>query len=290
MLSSGPSTILTRVSLQKKQNFIIFDLMEKIRVLALQYDTFWEQKEKNHEKVRVMIESAPKADLIVLPEMFNTGFTMAPEKWAEKATGPTLEWVRHLARDRQAAVCASWPVEVNNNYYNRLYFVFPEGGYIEYDKRHLFSYGKEDQHYSPGHEQASVHYRGWNINLYTCYDLRFPVWMRNTQDADLYLIPANWPDTRINQWSCLLRARAIENQVYVVGVNRVGQQAGGLQYNGASAIIDYSGQVVTERFDDEAALYCEIEKEGLNNFRSHFPFLQDRDDFQLRETKKRRTP
>jgi len=247
----------------------------------LQYDTFWEQKEKNHEKVSSLIGSAPAADLIVLPEMFDTGFTMAPEKWAEKHQGPTLEWVQKIARVHQSAVCATWPVEVNNTYYNRLYFVFPEGNYVYYDKRHLFSYGKEDLHYSPGQSLASVNYRGWNINLYTCYDLRFPVWMRNTQRADLYLIPANWPDTRINQWSCLLRARAIENQVYVVGVNRVGKQVGGLQYNGASAIIDYSGKVMKEHFDEEAALYAVIEKGELDTFRSNFPFLQDRDDFEM---------
>jgi len=253
--------------------------METLRIIALQYDMAWENKAKNKDTVERMLASAPPADLILLPEMFDTGFTMNPKKVAEPPEGKTLNWAKGLAEKYEAIVFGSWPVQAEKKFFNRMYAVWPSGAYAVYDKRHLFSYGGEDKVYDPGEARQSIEYKGWKILPFVCYDLRFPVWMRNTEAGDLYLLPANWPDTRISHWSALLRARAIENQVYLAGVNRIGTQPGGLRYNGGSAIIDYSGKTLSESFDKEQVLYAELSKTKLNDFRDNFPFLKDRDAF-----------
>lgn len=254
--------------------------METLRLIALQYDIIWENKEKNQEIIERLLARAPKADVILLPEMFDTGFTMNPQAVAEPTDGPTLEWMQELAHAQDAMAIASWPVCDQGKYFNRLFAVRPDGTYEYYDKRYLFSYGGEDKVYHPGDKQMIVEYGGWRIQPFICYDLRFPVWMRNTQSADLYLIPANWPDTRISHWSTLLRARAIENQVYVAGVNRIGSAPNGLRYNGGSTVIQYSGQVLQGCFGEEKILYAELSREELVAFRKKFPFLSDRDAFE----------
>lgn len=254
--------------------------MKTLRIIALQYDMAWEDKGQNKQTVERMLASAPRADLILLPEMFNTGFTMKPEKVAESTEGETLAWAKGMAAKYNALIFGSWPVKSEGKFFNRMYGVWPSGAYKVYDKRHLFSYGGEDKVYHPGKDRQMMEYQGWQICPFVCYDLRFPIWMRNTEPGDLYLIPANWPDTRISHWSTLLRARAIENQVYVAGVNRIGTQPGGLHYNGGSAIIDYSGETLCESFDKEEVLYAELSKEKLDSFRQNFPFLNDRDAFE----------
>jgi len=254
--------------------------METLRLLALQYDIAWEDKKANHDTVERLLSKAPEADLLLLPEMFDTGFTMKPEKVAEPTEGPTLEWAKGIARQSNTLVLGTWPVEEKGKYFNRMYGVKPSGEYVMYDKRHLFSYGGEDKVYHPGTTQEVWDYKGWRICPFVCYDLRFPVWMRNTFSADLYLIPANWPDTRITHWSTLLRARAIENQVFVAGVNRIGKAPNGLQYNGGSAILDYAGKPHCAYFDTEELLFAELKKESLTDFREDFPFLRDGDPFE----------
>jgi predicted amidohydrolase len=253
--------------------------METLRLLAVQYDIVWENKEKNKKNVEQWLARAPEADVILLPEMFDTGFTMNPQEVAEDSEGTTLRWIQELAYSCDAIVFATWPVREGGKYFNRLFAVRPDGTYDYYDKRYLFSYGGEDKVYHPGKKQVVIEYRGWRIQPFICYDLRFPVWMRNTQAADLYLIPANWPDTRISHWSTLLRARAIENQVYVAGANRVGEAPNGLRYNGGSAVIQFSGQAMQESFVEEKVLYAELSREELAAFRKKFPFLLDRDPF-----------
>src|SRR6056297_3795167 len=256
--------------------------METLRLLALQYDMVWEDKEKNKKTVERILADAPKADVILLPEMFDTGFTMNPGQVAETAEGKTLDWAKGIAEKYDAIVLGSWPVRAENNFFNRLYGVWPNGDYDFYDKRYLFSYGGEDKVYDRGGRQVIFEYKGWCIQPFICYDLRFPVWLRNTQSADLYLIPANWPDTRISHWSTLLRARAIENQVYLAGVNRIGAAPNGLRYNGGSAVISYTGETMTEIFEEEKVLYAELHRSDLQAFRKKFPFLADRDGFEYK--------
>jgi predicted amidohydrolase len=256
--------------------------METLRLLALQYDMVWENKKANKNTVERMLSEAPQADLILLPEMFDTGFTMNPQKMAEPPEGDTLSWIRDLAKSQDALICGSWPVRSDGGYFNRMHCVYPSGHCEVYDKRHLFSYGGEDKFYRPGRRQTIIEYKGWRIQAFVCYDLRFPVWMRNSERADLYLVPANWPDTRVGHWSNLLRARAIENQVYLAGVNRIGKAPNGLSYNGGSAIIDYAGHHLSEQFDSEEVLYAELKRNELRRFRSNFPFLEDRDPFLLK--------
>ena len=222
-----------------------------------------------------------KPDIIVLPEMFSTGFTMKPEKVAEKEDGPTIAWMMGLARKHDSAICGSFVIEEKGQYLNRFYFLSPEGQIVEYDKRHLFSYGKESDHYKPGLNRVSFMYKGWKIIPFICYDLRFPVWMRNIDEADLYIGVANWPDTRIDAWDTLLRARAIENQAYVVAVNRIGDQPGGLQYNGHSALIGYDGAIQDFNANEEVMIHGILDKEEMYKYRREFNFLADRDAFEL---------
>ena len=167
--------------------------METLRLLALQYDMVWENKKANKNTVERLLLDAPKVDLILLPEMFDTGFTMNPQKMAESPEGETLHWIRDLAKSKDALICGSWPVRSDGGYFNRMHCVYPSGRCEVYDKRHLFSYGREDKFYRPGHTQTIIEYKGWRIQTFVCYDLRFPVWMRNTDLADIYLVPANWP-------------------------------------------------------------------------------------------------
>lgn len=214
-----------------------------MKILMVQADIAWEQPQQNREHIATLVHSAGSADLIVLPEMFTTGFTMNPAAVAEREGEPTLAWMLALARECDAAVAGSVAVEDNDRYYNRLYFACPDGSYDTYDKRHLFSFAGEHRNYSAGTERVIVTWRGFRILLQTCYDLRFPVFARNHNDYDMILYIANWPLARIAAWDILLRARAIENACYVVGVNRVGRDRTA-QYPGHSALIDFKGETM----------------------------------------------
>ena len=252
-----------------------------MRVVILQQDIAWADPAENVRQAEVAIDRRPGADLYVLPEMFTTGFATHPEGVAEKADSETLRWMVRKAAACRAAVAGSLAVEDGGRYYNRLCFVHPDGRVETYDKRHLFTYSGEDRHYTRGTRRVVVTFRGVRILLQVCYDLRFPVWSRNRGDYDVALYVASWPVGRIEAWSALLRARAIENQCYVVGVNRVGRDPVA-EYSGASVVIDPYGRTVATCEDHHvSAAEAVLDLEHLAAFRRKFPVLEDGDAFEL---------
>lgn len=270
------------VRILNEKNYLRHDNKPIMKTLLLQTDIVWESPERNRDHAMEMIYGAEAAELIVLPEMFTTGFTMAPERAAERDGVMTLEWMLALARDRRAAVAGSVAVEEGGRYFNRLYFVKPDGSYATYDKRHLFTFAGEHRAYSPGGGRVVVEHMGVRILLQVCYDLRFPVFARNGGDYDMILYAANWPQSRIGVWETLLRARAIENVSYVAGVNRVGRDPESL-YGGRTAFIDYKGRPMTEASADrEECIYGYVDLDELNEFRAKFPALDDADRFELK--------
>lgn len=254
-----------------------------MKILLLQMDLAWNSPGKNRDRVDELVEASPKSDLIVLPEMFTTGFCTSPKGIAEKAGADTLAWMQKTAREKSAAVAGSVATEKDGKYYNRFYFVKPDGGFSTYDKRHLFSFAGEDKEYTPGSERVIVEYGGVRILLQVCYDLRFPVFARNRGDYDMILYVANWPVPRIEAWNTLVRARAIENVCYVAAVNRVGSDPY-CQYNGGTVLLDYvAKEISSARRGREEAAWGEIDMEALRGFRKKFPALDDADDFNLTE-------
>lgn len=254
-----------------------------LRISLLQTDIKWEDKEYNLSTLeRYISELTGKTDLIVLPEMFSTGFSMNSRLLAEKADGTTIATLQKWSLRYNVALSGSFIAEDKGEYYNRGFFISPSQ-ITFYDKRHLFRMGDEAKHFSAGDKQTVVQYKGFNICLLICYDLRFPVWARNVNNKyDLLLYVANWPESRIKVWNTLLEARAIENQAYVCGVNRVGKDNMGLIYNGQSALIDYKGNKVAYLDTAiEQVVTVEISKEDLNLFRSKFPVWKDADRFSL---------
>jgi predicted amidohydrolase len=221
-----------------------------------------------------------ETDLIVLPEMFTTGFTMNPGHITHGESEQTLDWMRGIANHTGAALVGSLIFQEADAYYNRLVFMFPDGKYEYYDKRHTFTLAGEDKVYQRGNQRKSVQYKGLTFSLQICYDLRFPVWSRNTGDYDVLIYVANWPHTRLAAWDTLLKARAIENMSYVLGVNRIGKDENGLQYEGHSAVYDALGE--RQAFSDrEEILYATLDKKNLEQVRTTLKFLQDRDTFTL---------
>ncbi len=228
-----------------------------------------------------------RSDLIVLPEMFNTGFSMEASRFAETMDGPTMRWMSEMSAHYQAALIGSIMVQDRGHFYNRLIWMFPDGRYEYYDKRHLFRMAGEHQTYSPGQSRLIINYKGWRICPMVCYDLRFPVWSRNRligseYDYDCLIYIANWPEKRSQAWKSLLVARAIENQCYVVGVNRVGADGNQIQYSGDSGVFDFLGQKcsTTERFGDRVETVS-LYKDQLSEFRQNFPALLDADQFSI---------
>ena len=252
-----------------------------MKVVILQQDIAWADPAENVRRAEAAIDCRPGADLYVLPEMFATGFATHPEGVAEPADSETLRWMVRKAAACRAAVAGSLAVEDDGRYYNRLCFVHPDGRVETYDKRHLFTYSGEDRHYTRGTRRVVVNFRGVRILLQVCYDLRFPVWSRNRGDYDVALYVASWPVGRISAWSALLRARAIENQCYVVGVNRVGRDPVA-DYSGASVVIDPYGRTIAACEDHHvSAAEAELDLERLAAFRQKFPVLGDGDAFSL---------
>ncbi len=246
-----------------------------MKIQLLEMDIAWEQPEANRLRAAEMALEADDADLLVLPEMFTTGFTMSPEGLpaGERDGTLTLEWMLALARERDAAITGSVAVEDGGRFYNRMYFVKPDGTYAFYDKRHLFGFAGEDKPYTPGNERVIVEWRGVRILLLICYDLRFPVFSRTRRaDYDMIVYVANWPASRIGAWDMLLRARAIENVCYVAGVNRTGSDPS-IAYGGHSVLVDYKGESVESGYVDAGKVAA---------FRTKFPALDDADDFELR--------
>ena len=253
-----------------------------LRIALVQFNVTWENSEANFNQLESLLHFESPVDMVILPEMWSTGFTMNPGEFAEKEPGPALERMLHYAHHLDAVITGSIAVEENGKYYNRWYGVYPDGRTERYDKRHLFSFGKEDRHYTPGNERKVPEIKGWRFMPVICYDLRFPVWCRNDAEYDILIVVANWPTPRIHHWDTLLKARAIENQSYVVAVNRIGTDGAGLHYPGHSSVIDMGGTVLMDMKDKEGIVIVTLEKDALDQYRDHFRFLQDRDRFDIR--------
>lgn len=252
-----------------------------LKVHLVQSRLHWREPEQNRQHLEAMIRSASGADLYVLPETFTTGFLGETSETDEGMDGETLAWMRGLAGELDAAITGSAVVAGDDGRVNRLLFARPDGSVEIYDKRHLFAFAGEDQRYVAGHDRVVIEYGGWRICPQICYDLRFPVWCRVRDDYDLLLFVANWPARRVDAWDALLRARAIENQCYVVAVNRVGEDGNGVQYPGHSAVYGPLGETVSEPVAEEGVQTATIELESVGNIREKLPFAREADDFQL---------
>lgn len=257
--------------------------MENLRVTLIQSELVWEKPEQNRahfsDKINAIKE---ETDLILLPEMFSTGFSMTPENISESPEDLTLKWLQEQAQKKQAAISGSLIVKEGHNYYNRLFFVLPDGNYQIYDKRHLFTFSGEHHHYTAGNKKLIINYKGWKICPLICYDLRFPVWARNVEEYDLLFYIANWPKRRISSWDTLLKARSIENLCYTIGLNRIGNDPNDNNYNGHSAIYDPVGQKLDSK--DWESVFTEtfvLSKSEITKNRKQFPFLNDQDKFEI---------
>src|SRR5690606_14372361 len=258
--------------------------MEPIKITIFQAYLFWENVEKNLQNLELKLSGLrEKTDLIVLPEMFNTGFTMNARELAEDMNGKTVTWMKKIAEKHRAVVTGSLIIKENDNFYNRLVWMKPDGTYEVYNKRHLVGFAHEDETFTAGNEQKTVELNGWKIRLGICYDLRFPVFLRNKNQAyDLLLLVASWPDRRSAHWRSLIHARAIENQSFVIGVNRVGHDGKQVYHSGHSMCINPNGETVYYKPEDEDLYTFSINYEDLLKTRQYFPFLKDADDFELK--------
>ncbi len=251
-----------------------------MKIVLLQTDIKWQEPEINRTQAKKLIDASAQADLYILPEMFTTGFCMTPKGVAEKAGTSTLEWMQSVAKERNAAIAGSVATEENRNYYNRFYFVKPDGSYKTYNKRHLFTFAGEHNKYAGGEERVIIEHAGFRILLQICYDLRFPVFSRNKGDYDMIIYVANWPTVRIEAWNALLKARAIENVCYVAAVNRTGDDPTN-RYSGGTYLLDFMGRNIVTAGEGEETICGEIDKQVLEDFRKKFPALQDADKFKL---------
>jgi omega-amidase len=255
-----------------------------MKIAIIQAPLFWENPKENRIYFEGKINSiSENKDLIVLPEMFTTGFTMRPELVADTMQGETVIWLQELAIAKKCAITGSVVIKENDNFYNRMLFVFPSGEIQFYDKKHLFTLAGEDKVYTSGKQKGIVNYLDWKICLQVCYDLRFPVFSRNSEDYDLIIYVASWPKIRINAWDTLLKARAIENMSYVIGVNRIGEDDNGYHYIGHSQVVDYLGEYVVEPTESEGVFTAELDKEKMISTRQKLGFLDDRDNFEIKE-------
>jgi predicted amidohydrolase len=259
-------------------------MTEALRVTLVQAELAWQHPAANREQFSQLLQGlAGLTDLVVLPEMFTTGFMMAPETHAEPYGGATFTWLQQQAQQLKAAICGSVATEASGKYMNRFMFATPDGSVQFYDKRHLFRMGDEVNHYSAGVERTVFHYQGWRILPQVCYDLRFPVFMRNRNDYDLAIVVANWPAVRRKPWRTLLQARAIENQSYVLGVNRIGIDGLGLAYSGDSLAVDFKGELLIDQAEGTAFVQTTaLDLLALKQFREQFPAWMDADDFDLK--------
>ncbi|PSK90130.1 amidohydrolase [Taibaiella chishuiensis] len=263
--------------------------MSSLTISLIQSNLYWEDKERNLQQFADKIAGLPaSSQVVVLPEMFSTGFSMQPETFAETMDGTTVAWLRQTAKANRKIITGSMIVAEDGQYYNRLIWMQPDGTCYHYDKRHLFGFAGEDRHYTAGDKRLIVRVNGWKLCLQVCYDLRFPVWARQkgTPDStdglyDILLYVANWPQRRSLPWKTLLQARAIENQAYVIGVNRVGNDGNDIYHSGDSSLIDPLGNIIWQQADEEAVYTHTLRKEDLEQVRSQFPFLNDADPFMI---------
>ncbi|SFN43290.1 Carbon-nitrogen hydrolase [Bizionia echini] len=258
-------------------------MSNQLKLAIIQTHLIWEDPKANRKHFKAKIQGIKlPIDLIVLPEMFTTGFTMNAKAVAESMEGESVLWMKKRATETGAAVTGSLIIEENNQYYNRMVFAFPDGTHKTYDKRHTFSLAGEDKVFTSGQEQVIVNYKDWNICLQICYDLRFPVWSRNTTDYDALIYVANWPKPRIAAWDALLKARAIENMCYGVGVNRIGEDAAQNEYSGHSAVYDVLGNNITPiRPNKDHIEIITLDKTHIARYRNKLKFLEDRDQFKI---------
>lgn len=253
-----------------------------MKVAIVQTSLAWENPIENRSHLAQKITGFMEdVDLIVLPEMFSSGFTMNPKKVSETMEGETILWLQHLATAKDCAIAGSLVIAEKDKFYNRLVFVFPNGEVQTYDKRHLFTLAGEDKVYQSGTKKLIVEYRGFKICPMICYDLRFPVFARNIENYDLLLYVANWPKTRINAWDILLKARAVENMCYTIGVNRIGTDNNNLEYNGHSQAVDFLGNYLVGPQETDGVFIFDLHKEKLLETRSNLGFLNDKDNFKL---------
>ncbi|MDB5210414.1 MAG: amidohydrolase [Sediminibacterium sp.] len=260
--------------------------MSTLSFTLIQTRLHWEDKAANlamlEEKIMGIRE---RTEIVVLPEMFSTGFSMQPQKFAEEMNGETVSWMKKIAAAKKIILTGSVIISEDGHYYNRLLWVQPDGKLGYYDKRHRFAFAGENEEYTAGNKRLIAQVKGWKINLQVCYDLRFPVWARqHTNEApeyDVLLYVANWPERRVHAWKTLLTARAIENQSYVIGVNRVGDDGKGIHHSGDSMVIDPLGAVLYEKQEVEDIYTITLEKEPLDMVREKFPFWKDADNFKI---------
>jgi predicted amidohydrolase len=244
-----------------------------MKIIGLNQNIIWKNITANKQLIVDLLKNQ-EADVFLLPEMFTTGFCMDAEEIADP-NEETLQWMKALAKEKNAAIGGSISVKEHGKFFNRFYFVLPNGTHEQYDKRHLFSYSGEDKIYTKGNERVIVHYKGFRVLLQTCYDLRFPVFMRNKGDYDAVFFVANWPETRIEAWKTLLKARAIENQCFVFGVNRIGTDGNNLNYPESSYSFFADGREISEVKESIVTSVWNLEE--LNLYREKFPFLKDQD-------------
>lgn len=257
--------------------------MRDLKILLAQTDLAWEDPERNREHLSEVLRTInSEPDVIILPEMFTTAFSMRSEQLAETMNGPSVKWMKEQANTLNSALYGSLIIQEDGRFYNRGVWMRPDGTSTCYDKRHLFRMANETDHFASGNERVIVEVEGWRMMLQICYDLRFPVFSRNREDYDALVYVANWPEVRRGAWSKLLLARAIENQAWVIGVNRVGKDANGISYSGDSVVVDPYGEVITSGNAGkeeylEATLSCDL----LPAFREKFPVAKDADNFSL---------
>ena len=253
-----------------------------MKTALIQTDIIWENPAENRSVLEAKINSITNdIDLLILPEMFTSGFTMNPSSVAETMQGTTIFWLKNIAKAKNCAITGSLIITENKNFYNRMVFVFPDGEIQYYDKKHLFTLAGEDKVYTSGTEKVLVNYNNWKICLQVCYDLRFPVFSRNTENYDLLIYVASWPKVRTNAWDILLKARAVENISYVIGVNRIGTDNNNFEYIGHSQIIDELGNFIIKQTENEGVFIADLEKNKMIETRKKLNFLEDRDYFDL---------
>ena len=257
---------------------------DELRISFIQSNLIWENPEANRQVFEKKINQIDSVtDLIILPEMFTTGFSMNASRLAETLGGETVLWMKKLASKKQAAITGSIIISENNHFYNRLIFVHPSGEIQFYDKRHTFTLAKENEVFSAGKSKLIIDYKGWKICTLICYDLRFPVWSRNVENYDLLIYIASWPKTRISAWDTLLKARSIENMCYTIGVNRIGKDANDFEYTGHSIALDCLGNSLSkENNEQDDIVSLTLKKTTLNHYKDKLRFLNDKDGFILK--------
>jgi predicted amidohydrolase len=261
--------------------------MSQLTISLVQTNLHWEDKAANMAMLHEKISSIEKTEVVILPEMFSTGFSMNPKVLAEKMDGPTMQWMAELAAAKKIILTGSLMIEDDGRYFNRLVWMQPNGQFGYYDKRHLFAFAGEDKEYASVNKRLIASVKGFKINLLVCYDLRFPVWARQQQqennepEFDVVVYVANWPERRSHAWRTLLQARAIENQCFSIGVNRVGNDGNGIYHAGHSMVVDAMGDVLCEQVHDEVIHNITLHKQAVDDLRQKLPFLKDRDGFYI---------